>query len=74
MKSQENEIPQRIVWSIQNCRELFLRHPLLMWSLLREHAGRKFFWQLITGADNPAFHTTGDGWKEVRKMFVNKFV
>jgi hypothetical protein len=74
MKTQETEISQRIFWSIQNSRELFLRRPLVAWSLLRERAGRKFFWELITGANNPAFHTTDDGWKDIRKMFMNKFV
>ncbi len=69
------EIPQRIIWSVQNSRELFLRHPLLAWNLLRSREGRKIFLQLIGGASGDvAFHTTNDDWKEVGKMFRNKFV
>jgi hypothetical protein len=73
MKTLEREVLQRLSWSIQNSRELFLRHPLTAWRLLQERAGRKFFWQHITGADNPAFYTTNDDWKEVRKLFMKKF-
>ncbi|CAN5673034.1 hypothetical protein BH24ACI1_BH24ACI1_09660 [soil metagenome] len=66
------KIPERIVWGIQNSVELFSRHPLLAWNLLRHREGHKFFWQIVGGA-NIGFHTTNDDWKEVKKMFLNKF-
>lgn len=69
------EIPQRIVRNVQNFRELFLRHPLLAWNLLSSREGRKFFLQLIVGAGGDVgFHTTNDGWKKVKKLFLKKFV
>ncbi len=70
----EMKIPQRLVWSILNSIELFSQHPLLAWNLIRRREGHKFFWEIIGGANDVAFHTTNDGWKEVGKMFLNKFV
>ena len=69
------EIPQRIVWGVQNSRELFVQHPLLVWNLLRSWEGLKIFFWFVGGASGDvAFHTTNDDWKEVKKMIRNKFV
>lgn len=65
------EIPQRLVWSIQNSCELFSQHPLLAWNLIRYREGHKFFWGIVSGASDMGFHTTDDGWKEIVELLKN---
>ena len=65
------KIPERIIWGVENSAELLRHHPLLIWDLLRRRDGRRGLLEIVGGA-NIAFHTTGDGWRDIKENFKSK--
>lgn len=62
----------RVAQGCINSKELFSKHPLLVWRLISDQTkGRKLFLEIVSGG-NVAVHTTDDNWKNLVNHIKDK--